>query len=237
MKSTPIRDQEKDHLITPKNAVLLIIDYQPPQIFTTNSMDRQLLIDNMRGLIQTAKNFNLPIILSTVNNSNGRNPDTIPQIKELLDGVPSIDRTSINSWEDEEFVQAVRATGRKKLIIAALWTDACLIFPTLDALKEGFEVYPMADCVGANSVEGHKAAMRRMIQAGAQPLSWVGLACELQRDWARTETVPGFVQAAVDQGRFWGWFLTIEEEINKFHNYTGGGNWRGSGKDSEMRPH
>ncbi|WP_374029080.1 hydrolase [Bdellovibrio bacteriovorus] len=239
MKSTPIRDQVNDHLLTPKNAALVIIDYQPPQIFTTVSMDRQLLIDNMRALIKTAQNFKLPIVLSTVNHTNGRNPDTIPQLKELLEGVPSIDRTSINSWEDEEFVKAVKATGRKKLLIAALWTDACLLFPTMDALKEGFEVFPVVDCVGANSLEGHRAALERMVHAGAQPVGWNSVACELQRDWARSETVPGFVQTAVDQGGAWGWYLTLEGEVAAYHKYKAGGEMRASGKSSgeEHRPH
>jgi nicotinamidase-related amidase len=99
-----------------------------------------------------------------------------------------LDRTSINAWEDAEFVAAVRATDRKKLIIAALWTEACLTFPTLDALREGYEVYPVVDAVGGTSVEAHRAALERMVQAGAQPIGWIQLLCELQRDWARTET-------------------------------------------------
>ncbi|MFS4459249.1 hydrolase [Bdellovibrio sp. HCB2-146] len=239
MKSTPVRDPANDHLLTPQNCALIIIDYQPPQVFTTVSMDRQVMIDNMRALISTAKNFKLPIILSTVNNSNGRNPDTIPQLKEVLGDIPTIDRTSINSWEDEEFVRAVKATGRKKLLIAALWTDACLLFPTLDALKEGFEVFPVVDCVGANSHEGHRAALQRMIHKGAQPVGWNSVACELQRDWARTATVPGFVQTAVDQGGAWGWYLTLEGEIAAYHNYKGGAELRAADKKSttENRPH
>ncbi|MNJ96764.1 Isochorismatase family protein [compost metagenome] len=243
MKSTPIRDQIKDHLLTPKNSALVIIDYQPPQIFTTLSMDRQLMIDNMKALIKTAKNFQLPIILTTVNHTNGRNPDTIPQLKELLDGVPSIDRTSINSWEDEEFVKAVKATGRKKLIMTALWTDACLIFPTLDAIKEGYEVFPVVDCVGANTVEGHKAAIQRMVMLGAQPVGWNMVACELQRDWARTETATGFVKTATEQGRAWGWYLTIEGQVAAYHHYEPGAEARGPSSDrsssesKDVRPH
>ncbi|MEK2643893.1 hydrolase [Bdellovibrio sp. BCCA] len=221
MKSTPVRDQVKDHLLTPKNAVLVIIDYQPPQIITTVSMDRQTLIGNMRALIKTAKAFDVPIVLSTVNTTNGRNPDTIPQLKELLAGVPSIDRTSINAWEDEEFYQAIKATKRKKLIIAALWTDACLLFPTMDAIKEGYEVFPVVDCVGANSAEGHRAALQRMIHAGAQPVGWNSIACELQRDWARHETVTGFMDAVKEQGHGWGWFTTVSQEIEEYHNYKG----------------
>lgn len=233
MNSTPVRDQVRDHLLTPKNSVLVIIDYQPPQIITTQSIDHQTLITNMRALIKTAKAFNLPIILSTVNTTNGKNPDTIPQLKELLDGVPSIDRTTINSWEDEEFRKAIKAVGRKKLILTALWTDACLLFPTLDALREGFEVFPVVDCVGANSIEGHKAALTRMTNAGAQPVGWNSVACELQRDWARTATVPGFLEAVKEQGTGWGWYVTVEGEVAKYHHYKPGGETR----MQEQRPH
>jgi nicotinamidase-related amidase len=98
----------------------------------------------------------------------------------------------INAWEDTEFVAAVKATGRKKLIMTALWTEACLAFPTLDALREGFEVYPVVDAVGGTSVEAHRAALERVTRQGAQPISWVQLLCELQRDWARTETAAAF---------------------------------------------
>ena len=111
----------------------------------------------------------------------------------MLDQVPTYDRTTINAWEDVEFRQAVEATGRKKLIMTALWTEVCLAFPALDALLEGYEVYPVIDAVGGTSPEAHRAGLERIVQAGAQPISWVSLACELQRDWARTNTVPDIV--------------------------------------------
>ena len=104
-----------------------------------------------------------------------------------------IDRTEINSWENAEFRDAVERTGRKKLIIAALWTEVCLAFPALDALREGFAVYPVVDAVGGTSVEAHRAGLERIVQAGAQPISWVSLACELQRDWVRFGTVADVV--------------------------------------------
>ena len=104
-----------------------------------------------------------------------------------------IDRTQINAWEDVEFRQAVEATGRNKLIMTALWTEVCLAFPSLDALRDGYEVYPVVDAVGGTSPEAHRAGLERIVQAGAQPISWVSLACELQRDWARLETVPDVV--------------------------------------------
>src|SRR5690554_6554166 len=139
MSSLPIRDQKRDHLLTPENAALIIIDYQKVQVNSINSMDRQLLINNITALAKMAKLYDLPIILSTVNVETGFNTETIPQLKRELNGVPSYDRTTINAWEDKEFLEAVKATGRKKLIMTALWTEACLSFPTLDALDEGFE--------------------------------------------------------------------------------------------------
>jgi nicotinamidase-related amidase len=220
MTSLPIRDPKEDHLLTPENSVLILIDYQPPQIFTTKSMDKQQLINNVVALTKIAKNFGLPIILTTVNVSNGVNADTIPQLRSVIPDVRSIDRTTINSWEDEEFLKAVKATGRKKLIMAALWTEACLIFPALDALKEGYEVYPVVDALGGTSVESHRAALDRASRAGAQLTTWNSVGCELQRDWARKETVPGWIQANIEQGEAWGWYLTLEKEVNELHHYT-----------------
>lgn len=206
MTSLPMRNPAKDHLLTPRNAALILIDYQPPQIYTVQSMDSGRLINNVVALAKTAKTFDLPIVLTTVNVSNGMNPDTIPQLKKVLSGVRSLDRTQINSWEDAEFLDAVKATGRRKLIIGALWTEACLLFPTLDALKEGYEVYPVVDAVGSPTIEAHKAALQRMCQAGAKPTSWNSVACELQRDWARKETVQDFLQTILDQNMDWGWY-------------------------------
>ena len=189
MTSQPIRDQVDDHLITSKNAALIIIDYQPPQVSSITSMDHRTLVGNIVAVARLAQVFALPIVLSTVNVKNRGNPTTIHQLAEVLSGIEAFDRTTINAWEDEEFVTAVKATGRKKLIMAALWTEACLTFPTLDALREGYEVYPVVDAVGGTSIEAHRAGLERIVQAGAQPTSVVQLMCELQRDWARTETV------------------------------------------------
>ena len=189
MTSQPIRDQVEDHLITPKNAALLIIDYQPTQVSTVFSIDHLTLVSNIVATARLAKVFALPIVLSTVNVKTGGSAPTIHQLAEVLEGIEEFDRTTINAWEDEEFVTAVKATGRKKLIMAALWTEACLTFPALDALREGYEVYPVTDAVGGTSLEAHRAGLERIVQAGAQPTSVVQLLCELQRDWARTETV------------------------------------------------
>ncbi len=193
MSSAPIRDPLADHLITPQNSALVLIDYQPSQFATVRSMDTALLLKNIVSTVKTARAFNLPIVHSTVNVAAGQG-QTVPELAELLAGSPPIDRTTVNSWEDLAFLAAVRATGRRKLIFCALWTEVCMAFTALDALRDGYEVYPVVDAVGGTSVEAHRAGLERVVQAGGQPISWVSLACELQRDWARQETVADIVQ-------------------------------------------
>ena len=195
MTSFPtIRDPRTDHLLTPQNAALVIIDYQPVQVGSIQSMEKRTLVANITAVARTAKLYGLPVVIATVNVGTGRNQPTIHQIAEVFPDVAPIDRTSINAWEDADFVAAVRATGRRKLIMAALWTEVCLVHPALDALAEGFEVYPVVDAVGGTSLQAHQAGLRRLVQAGAQPTSWVQLICELQRDWNRADTVPGFAE-------------------------------------------
>ena len=200
MASRPVRDPVKDDLLTPKNSALIIIDYQPVQVNSVASMDRQLLVNNIVGVAKIGLSYGLPIVHSTVNVKTGLNKPPIPQLRKVLKDVPTYDRTTINSWEDVEFVEAVKAAGRKKLIMTALWTEACLTFPALDALREGYEVYPVVDAVGGTSVQAHEAALRRIEQAGAKPISWTQLLCELQRDWARQETVPQFMDLFIETG-------------------------------------
>jgi nicotinamidase-related amidase len=192
MTSEPIRDPVTDQLLTPQNAALVVIDYQPSQIQAVRSIDHDLLVDNIVSVARLAETFHLSVVLSTVNVAHGQGP-TVPELKAVLSEHMEIDRTTINSWEDVEFRRAVEATGRRKLIMTALWTEVCLAFPTLDALRAGFEVYPVVDAVGGTSPEAHRAGLERIVQAGAKPISWVSLACELQRDWDRVETVPDVV--------------------------------------------
>jgi len=194
MTSEAVRDPVKDDLLTPQNSVLIIIDYQPVQVASIASMDHRMLVHNIVAVAKTAKLYGLPILLSTVNVKTCVNKPTIRPLQEILNDVETLDRTTINAWEDVEFVKAVKATGRRKLIIAALWTEACLTFPSLDALREGYEVYPIVDAVGGTSVEAHRAGLERVVQAGAKPISWVQLLCELQRDWKRKETASEFAR-------------------------------------------
>lgn len=189
-----IRNPVADHLLTPQNAAVLIIDYQPVQVSSIASRDKRQLVANITALARIARLYQLPTVLATVNVATGLNQPTIHQLTEVLDGVPIIDRTSINAWEDQDFVAAVKATGRKKLIMAALWTEVCLVHPALDALADGYEVYPVVDACGGTSLEAHNAGLERLALAGAQPTSWVQLICELQRDWNRQATVPGFAE-------------------------------------------
>jgi nicotinamidase-related amidase len=198
MASAPIRDQVGDHLITPQNAALVLIDYQPSQFGTARSMDQDLLRKNIVATVKTARAFGLPIVHSTVNVANGQEP-TVPELAELLEDTPPIDRTGVNSWEDTDFVAAVHATGRRKLIFCALWTEVCMAFAALDALREGYEVYPVVDAIAGTSVEAHRAGIERVVQAGAVPIGWVSLACELQRDWNRLETVPQIVEIVLTE--------------------------------------
>jgi len=192
MASQSPRDPVTDHLLTPQNAALVVIDYQPSQVQTVTSMDRELLADNIVSVARLARTFDLPVVLSTINVANGQQP-TIPELKAVLSDSVELDRTVINAWEDPAFRRAVEATGRRKLIMTALWTEVCLAFPALDALRDGFEVFPVVDAVGGTSPEAHRSGLEGIGQAGAQPISWVSLACELQRDWARVDTVADVV--------------------------------------------
>jgi nicotinamidase-related amidase len=189
--ATP-RDPATDHLLTPQNAAVVIIDFQHVQVSSIASRPKRELVANITALARIARLYELPVVLSTVNVATGRNQPTIHQITEVLTDATPLDRTSINAWEDEDVVAAIKATGRRKLIMAALWTEVCLVHPALDALAAGFEVYPVVDACGGTSLEAHLAGLDRLMQAGAQPTSWVQLICELQRDWNRAATVPGF---------------------------------------------
>jgi nicotinamidase-related amidase len=196
MSSEPMRDPITDSLLTPANSTLVVIDYQPNQIKAVKSMDVELLERNIISVARLGKAYGLPIVLSTVNADAGQG-HTLPALKDVLSDNVEIDRTQINSWEDVQFRKAVEATGRKKLIMCALWTEICLAFPALDALRAGYEVFPVVDAVGGTSVEAHRAGLERIVEAGAQPISWVSLAGELQRDWARKKTVPAVIDIMI----------------------------------------
>src|SRR5258708_33652144 len=153
MTTAPVRDPLADHLITPQNAPLVLFAHHRQQLTAVRSMARALLAKNAVSTVRTSKAFGVPVVHSTVNVASGREQPTIPELADLVADDKPLDRTTINSWEDVEFVQAVHATGRRKLIIYALWTEMCMDFVALDALREGYEIYPVTDAIGGTSPE------------------------------------------------------------------------------------
>jgi len=174
-------------LINPQNSAIVLIDFQPQMVFGVANIDRQTLFNNVMLLAKAAKIFNVPTILTTVE-SKSFSGFMWPQLLDLFPGQEPVERSSMNSWEDEKLVAAVKATGRKKLVMAALWTEVCLTFPALGAIKDGFEVYAVEDASGGTTLTAHNAAMRRIEQAGAVPMTALQVLLEYQRDWARKET-------------------------------------------------
>lgn len=174
-------------LLTPDNCTFAFIDHEPQMFFGVQSADRQMIINNVVGLAKTAKIFKVPTILTTVAAQTFSGP-LIPELQAVFPDQKPIDRTTMNSWEDKNFVAAIQNTKRKKIVMAALWTEVCLAFPAISAIEAGYEVYAVIDASGASSTEAHEIAIKRMIQAGVIPVTWLQVLCELQRDWGRQET-------------------------------------------------
>ncbi|HWS67382.1 MAG TPA: hydrolase [Steroidobacteraceae bacterium] len=180
----------KVEMLTPENSAIALIDYQPAMYQAVQSHDRLVPFNNVQVLAKAAKLFKIPTVISTVAADTFSGP-FMPEVIELFPNYEVIDRTSMNSWLDPAFRKAVAATGRKKFVLAGLWTEACVTFPTLDMLKEGYEIYIPADACGDLSLEAHNRAMDRAVQAGAVPITSFQYVFELQQDWARTETYEG----------------------------------------------
>jgi nicotinamidase-related amidase len=190
-------------LLTPNNCALILIDHQPQMFFGVESASRQTIINNVVGLAKAANIFKVPTILTTVAAKSFSGP-LIPELQAVFPAQTPIDRTSMNSWEDKNFVAAVEKTGRKKLVIAALWTEICLAFPAISAIQAGYEVYAVVDASGATTAEAHNAAIQRMLQCGVIPVTWVQVLCELQRDWARQDTYDAVTQLAKEHAGAYG---------------------------------
>lgn len=183
----PIRDPESDRLLTPQNCAVALIDYQEGQYATVGSTSRDEIDLGVVTLAQLARAYEIPTVVTTVAVGMGVHKSTVDEITRELPGITEIDRTGVNSWEDSDFRAAIEATGRKKIVMAGLWTEVCLAFPTLDMLSEGYEIYPVIDAVGGVSAVTHQAAIDRMVQAGAQPITSLSFGCELMRNWARPD--------------------------------------------------
>ncbi|QWT21298.1 hydrolase [Bacillus sp. NP157] len=202
-----------NELIKPDTCALALIDFQPAMFQGVQSHDRKSIMDNVQILARAAKLFKVPTILTTV----AKDSFSGPFMPEVTDGVfpdlDIIDRTSINSWLNDDFRKAVAATGRKRFVLAGLWTGACVNFPTLDMLRERYEVIVVTDACGDTSVEAHERAVQRMVQAGAVPMTTLQFMFELQQDWARSGTYEGVMDILRDltpygiQVRFSKWAL------------------------------
>lgn len=183
------KDPVIDNLITSENAVLAVIDYQQEMLGVVYSIDQNLLTNNMQGIVKTAKNFEVPIILSTVGVNLGYNKPTIPAVGDLMKDIPSIDRKTLNAWQNQDFIDAIKATGRKKILMTGLWTSGCPTYTTIDAIAAGFEVYIISDAMGDGTSDAHNRAMQRMIQAGAIPITWEAVLAEMIRVYDNPKTM------------------------------------------------
>src|SRR5580704_6579961 len=200
-----------DALLTPENCVLLLIDHQPFQLANVNSHEPTMVINNVIGLAMTAKAYGIPTILTTVNEERGGL--IFKGIQEVFPDQKTINRTYINAWEDKRVVEAVKKTGRQKVVFAALWTEMCLAMPAIQAMGDGYDVYVVTDACGGVSVEAHDMAIRRLVAAGAQPITWLGMAGELQRDWARTQYLEDVAKIFAERGGATGSALAWEMQL------------------------
>lgn len=174
-------------LLTPDNCVVAIIDLQPQMLFGVSNFDRQTVINNNLVLTKAARVFGVPVVLSTVE-TKGFSGMMWPQIQAVFPGQAPIERSSMNSWDDENFVAAIQKSGRKKIVLSGLWTETCVALPTVQAIHDGYEVYVVEDCCGDVSELSHRNAMQRVVQAGAKPVTALSTMLEWQRDWAHRGT-------------------------------------------------
>jgi len=190
-------------LLTPDNCVVIFIDHQPQMFFGVASMDRQELLNNVLVLAKAAKIFGVPVILTAVE-SKSFSGNITPQLLDVFPDRTRIERSSMNAWEDRPFVSAVEKTGRKNLVIAALWSEVCLAMPALQALTDGYAVYAVEDASGGTSPVAHAAAIRRIEQAGAVSVTALQVLLEFQRDWARKEHYSQVMAVVKEHGGAYG---------------------------------
>jgi len=174
-------------LLTPDNCVVTLIDFQPQMLFGVSNFDRQTIINNTVALAKAARVFDVPVVLTTVE-TKSFSGNLWPQIKAVFPKQLPIERSSMNSWDDENFIAAIKKSGRKKIVLAGLWTETCVALPTVQAIHDGYEIYVVEDCCGDVSVLAHENAMKRVIQAGAKPVTSLSVMLEWQRDWAERDT-------------------------------------------------
>ncbi len=187
MAQTQHMKRSEKGLLTPDNCAVAFIDHQPQMLFGTSNFDRQSIINNTVALAKATRIFDVPVVLTTVE-TKSFSGNMWPQLKAVFPGHEPIERSSMNSWDDPKFVNAIAKTGKKKIILAGLWTETCIALPTIQAIHDGYEIYVAEDCCGDVSQLNHDNAMRRMIQAGAKPVTALSTLLEWQRDWAQRDT-------------------------------------------------
>ncbi|MFI5647866.1 hydrolase [Kitasatospora sp. NPDC051705] len=203
-------------LLTPDNAVVLFVDHQPQMFFGTGSGDRTAIINATVGLAKAARAFDVPVVLTTVAAESFSGP-LLPQLAAVFPDAEVLDRTSMNAWEDQAVVDAVKATGRGKVVIAGLWTEVCLVLPVLSMLAQGYEVYVVTDASGGVSPQAHEHAVQRMTQGGAVPVTWVQVLLELQRDWARAETYGAVMEVVKEHAGAYGLGVVYAQTVIGAH--------------------
>ena len=200
-------------LLTPETSVLVLIDHQAFQFANLHSHEPTMVLNNVVALAKGAKSFKVPTILSTVMEERGGY--LVPGVQGVFPDQKPIDRTTLNAWEDKRVVDAVKKTGRRQLIFAALWTEICLAYPVIHSLADGYDVFFVTDASGGTTREAHDMAVQRLIQAGATPLTWMGVMTEWQRDWAREATVKAFAEVTVAHAGGTGVALLREQQLLK----------------------
>jgi nicotinamidase-related amidase len=200
-----------DALLAPERSVLLLIDHQPFQFANVNSHDPTLIINNVVGLAKAAKAFKVPTILTTVTEDRGG--FLLKGIQDVFPMQKPINRTTLNSWEDKRVVEAVKSTGRKQLVVAALWTEICLAMPVIHSLADGYDVFIVTDASAGVTREAHDMAVLRMVHAGAVPITWVAVMSEWQRDWAREATIPAVAEVTIAHGGASGVAFAWEQQL------------------------
>lgn len=198
-------------LLRPEDSILVLIDHQPYQFANLHSHEPTMVVNNVVGLAKSAKIFDVPTILTTVIEDRGGK--LIKGLQDVFPDQKPIDRTFINTWQDPKVTGIVKESGRKQLILAALWTEICLAMPTIQALGEGYDVFIVTDASGGVSAEAHDMAVRRMVQAGAVPITWMAVISEWQRDWARVESATALSQVVLDHGGASGVALAWEIQL------------------------
>jgi nicotinamidase-related amidase len=186
-QQTRLAKRSEKGLLTPDNCVVTLIDLQPQMLFGVSNFDRQSVINNNLVLAKAAKVFGVPVVLSTVE-TKSFSGNMWPQIQAVFPNQEPIERSSMNSWDDKNFVAAIERSGRKKIVLAGLWTETCVTLPTIQAMHDSYEVYVVEDCCGDVSQLSHDNAMKRVVQAGAKPVTALSVMLEWQRDWALRET-------------------------------------------------